>query len=458
MKLHIECSYEEVYNYLTQIDPFFSPPLSFRVDLQTYAEKLETRARVYAYIEDKKIAAAIFYYVNNKAVYIPVLGCTSEFAGQGLMLKLVKKMEKDLVAEGMSSIALTTWFGSRALNFYIKNGFVIENIVKDRPDGGKTVYLRKNLKPSFSSFSFLETPIEVNDRLNDYLGVNLMIKRDDLFPVTGGGSKARKLKYILKSAIEQGCTAIVTAGSNYSNHLRATAVLCSELGLKFTACIHDQKPNVSETRGNVKLTLELAHRIHFVPMTGIKRCMDDAIIDYISEGERPFYIWGGGHCIEGTVSYMDAVEEMVKAIDIRPQHLFTASGTGTTQAGLLLGASKFIPKCQVIGISVARNRERGRKAIIEAIEDVSPYLPINPTSLESKVFFDDNFLFGGYGKTSNTLIEELNFLKRNFGLILDPVYSGKSFFAIKHYIDNGIVARGSDVLFWNTGGIVNALN
>lgn len=459
MKLYNECSYESIYNYLVQIDSLFSPPLSMRVRLEEYAKKLKKNARVYAYVVDLEIVAAIFYYVNNKEAYIPVLSCIVKHSGQGLMLKLVKKMERDLVLEGLSSIALTTWLGSRALNFYIKSGFAIENIVQDRPDSGKTVLLRKNLHPKFDSFSFIEPPLEVNSRLNDYLGVNLMIKRDDLFPVIGGGSKARKLKYILKNAVENGCTAVVTAGSNYSNHLRATAVLCCELGLKFTACIHDEMPELTDVQGNLKLTTELAHRVEFVPMSQIKHVMDSAVHAYINEGERPLYIWGGGHSIEGTVSFLHAVGGIINDLNQHPRYLFVASGTGTTQAGLIIGTHNYIPNCDVIGVSVARNQQRGRSAVADAIADVSHYLdtPMKTPPVD-EINFDDSFLFGGYGKVTSELLDELDFVKKNFGLVLDPIYSGKAFFAIKRYIEEGIVEKGSDVLFWNTGGILNTLN
>lgn len=374
------------------------------------------------------------------------------------MLGLLKRLEHDMVSKGMKSISLTTWDQSKALNFYVKNGFAVKDVVQDRPDGRKTVHLWKDLKPDFPYFDFIESPIETNSRLNDYLGVNLIIKRDDLFPVTGGGSKSRKLKFILKKGLKNGCTAVVSAGSNYSNHLRATAVLCSELGLKFTACIHDQKPEPSGLKGNVKLTTELSHRVHFVSMPDIKQCMDEAVNTYIDEGERPLYIWGGGHCIEGTFSYINAVEKLVESVNTPLHQIFVASGTGTTQAGLILGANKHLPSCRVIGISIARGRERGEKAIMDAIEDIAPYFSINQKFVGEQINFDDRFLFGGYGKVNDTLMNELNFLKKNFGLILDPVYSGKAFFAVKRYIEEGRVEKGSNVLFWNTGGLLNVLS
>ena len=95
---------------------------------------------------------------------------------------------------------------------------------------------------------------------------------------------------------------------------------------------------------------------------------------------------------------------------------------------------------------------------MDAIEDIAPYFSINQKFVGEQINFDDRFLFGGYGKVNDTLMNELNFLKKNFGLILDPVYSGKAFFAVKRYIEEGRVEKGSNVLFWNTGGLLNVLS
>ncbi len=67
---------------------------------------------------------------------------------------------------------------------------------------------------------------------------NLYVKRDDLYPISGGGNKGRKAKCILEKCISDGCNAVVTCGGIQSNHTRATAIRCKELGLECTIVIH----------------------------------------------------------------------------------------------------------------------------------------------------------------------------------------------------------------------------
>ena len=61
------------------------------------------------------------------------------------------------------------------------------------------------------------TPLERLERLSHRYGVDLRVKRDDLFPLAGGGNKARKLLRIVRDAESGGYDALVTAGGAQSN-------------------------------------------------------------------------------------------------------------------------------------------------------------------------------------------------------------------------------------------------
>ena len=44
--------------------------------------------------------------------------------------------------------------------------------------------------------------------------------------------QVRKLEFTLAEALEKGCDSVITCGGLQSNHARATAVACRELGLQ----------------------------------------------------------------------------------------------------------------------------------------------------------------------------------------------------------------------------------
>lgn len=300
-----------------------------------------------------------------------------------------------------------------------------------------------------------KTPVVFLHNISRILGINIRVKHDDYYPFPGGGSKARKLNYILNEDIQKKYNAIVTAGSNQSNHLRSTALFASKLGMKLICIIHDNKPERYE--GNLKVVKLTGAELRFVNKAEVKEAMDKAMADLSIEGYIPFYIWGGGHCLEGSLAYYDAVKELKGQLrEFKPNYLFVASGTGTTQAGIEIGVRKFLPDCQVIGISVARKKIRGKEVILDSMEKLNTFLG-NPIKMPGDIQFDDFWTGGGYEATYPELLDTIKWVAKNEEIILDPTYTGKAFHALKTYAQNGKIKPGSNVIFWHTGGLLNLM-
>ena len=207
----------------------------------------------------------------------------------------------------------------------------------------------------------LKTPIyKLEHELFDKMNLSLYIKRDDLYPISGGGNKGRKLDYIINSKIKKTYNALVTTGSSQSNHIRACLLRAKELGWKSHIIIHDPKP-VGELTGNLKIIDLIADKITYVEIKDVSSSMNKAIYEFKEDGYNPLYIWGGGHCLEGTLAYHNAVLELNTQLNkIQPDYIFLASGTGATQAGLISGAKVCFEDCKVIGISVSREKNFGK--------------------------------------------------------------------------------------------------
>ncbi len=82
------------------------------------------------------------------------------------------------------------------------------------------------------------TPLLPLPRLSQRLGVDLWVKRDDLFPYTGGGNKARKVQYIAREIQRQEADSVVTTGGLQSNHARAVALMAAERGWNCKLILH----------------------------------------------------------------------------------------------------------------------------------------------------------------------------------------------------------------------------
>lgn len=339
---------------------------------------------------------------------------------------------------------------------YLKNGFYITESKKDRANEGVSIHLDKSLFLHTEHIEFSPTPVCKAINLSDELQINLLIKHDDLFMIEGGGSKARKASYIISKAVKNGCNAIVTAGGSQSNHLRACAIMARKFGIEMTAVIHDVQP--ARFEGNLKLLSILGVKLVFIDMETVKIAMNVEIEEYVTNGRRPFYIWGGGHSDEGTFSYYRGVGELRSQLgNWEPDYIVVASGTGTTQAGIEMGVREIYPKCKVLGVSVAREKIKGEKAVIDAANKLIPSIGGHLPSLKS-VFFDDKFMGSGYESTYPELIKIIKHAASSDGLILDPTYTAKAFIALTHYVNEGVIAKNSNVIFWHTGGLMNLMS
>jgi 1-aminocyclopropane-1-carboxylate deaminase/D-cysteine desulfhydrase-like pyridoxal-dependent ACC family enzyme len=70
----------------------------------------------------------------------------------------------------------------------------------------------------------LPTPLEPLPRPSEFFGgPRILVKRDDQTGLALGGTKARKLEYLVEHACPLGCDALVTIGGLQSNHARQTA-------------------------------------------------------------------------------------------------------------------------------------------------------------------------------------------------------------------------------------------
>jgi 1-aminocyclopropane-1-carboxylate deaminase/D-cysteine desulfhydrase-like pyridoxal-dependent ACC family enzyme len=301
----------------------------------------------------------------------------------------------------------------------------------------------------------ITTPLIRYSNISNLLNINLFVKHDDLYPVSGGGSKARKLDYILNDYVKKNYNAIVSAGGNQSNHLRAISLTASYLGWKTVFIVHDTKPDRLE--GNLKIMNLSGAEIQYVNKEDVKDAMDKAMEDLKNKGYSPLYIWGGGHCLEGSFAFYEAVKELKQQTSsMNPDYVFVASGTGTTQAGIEIAIREMYPQCQVIGVSVARQMKRGKEVILNSMKELNFHLN-NPVSIPNDICFDDKWVGDGYEDVYPELIETIQWAAETEGLILDPTYTGKAFHALKMYVQEERIPENSNVVFWHTGGLLNLM-
>ena len=287
----------------------------------------------------------------------------------------------------------------------------------------------------------------------------LSIVRDDLFPFIGGGGKARKAVEYESMLRKKGFNAVVTCGGIQSNHNRAIALMAAKNGWKCHLCIQGTGERFFSEKGNALLDRLSGAECELIRPEDTAEAMDRAMDKLAAEGYKPYYIHGGGHDLPGGTSFVKAVQELKRqcdAISYVPDYIFHASGTGSTQAGIAVGCDYVGWKdVKVVGISVARQQERGRQVIVEFANMLANHYGL-PARYEDKIIFTADYLMGGYEKYTPEMEEFLQSAMKKTGMLFDTTYSGKGFYGMMDIIRKNRL-QNKNIIFWHTGGLMNLM-
>lgn len=291
----------------------------------------------------------------------------------------------------------------------------------------------------------VSTPIQT---ISSSTGNRLYIKRDDLYPLSFGGNKARKGRLFFEEILGVGADHVVTYGSSSSNHCRVIANLAAMYGLACT--IISPEETIKDT-SNKKMISLMGASYCYCPVAQVAATIQRVMEGLRNEGANPYFIQGGGHGNIGTQAYVDAYEEIwqyEQAHGIHFDYIFFASGTGTTHAGLVCGQYLHHEKNQtMIGISIARPNPRGKQVVLDSIREYLGEGHVDPET----VHFIDKYIGDGYGHAQGEVEQVIRRELISNGIPLDTTYTGKAFYGMERFIlENGI--KDKNILFIHTGG------
>ena len=300
----------------------------------------------------------------------------------------------------------------------------------------------------------LPTPIQKLENISRLLGTNVWIKRDDLTGIGLGGNKVRKLEFLLADAKRQGAEIVFTTGGAQSNHAMLTAACAARLGMRCTLIL--KKRGVTDHKGNLILDDIFNAQVEFMDTDSYediyaemrKRCEVLA-----SEGHKGYIIPVGGSTALGAVGYAECVREMAeqaKESGIEISHVASATGSGGTTAGLVLGTSLFLPDAKATGLGVDT----------DPFEDIVPELVKEASDLVSKpapADMDSRFRMiyhvgAGYAIPNAEDTPYIEELARQEGILLDPVYTGKAWTKFLMLVKEGYFDGQEHIAFVHTGG------
>jgi len=268
-------------------------------------------------------------------------------------------------------------------------------------------------------------------------GIHLAIKRLDQVHELASGNKFFKLKYNIEQAKKEGKKSLLTFGGAFSNHIYATAAAANSEGFESIGIIRGEE--TFPINPTLKSAMEKGMLVHYVSRETYRKKNETEFLKQLRADFGDFYLIPEG----GTNSYaIQGTSEILQETDSLFTHIGTSIGTGGTFVGL---AASMNANQTLLGFSSLKG-----KFIHSEIASLLKNSLIHP---KGPFTIMDDYHFGGYGKFNPELLDYIRWFYDEFGIPLDPVYTGKMMMGLMDLIKNDYFRPGSNILALHTGGL-----
>ena len=309
---------------------------------------------------------------------------------------------------------------------------------------------RKRLE-RFPKVSLIHTPTPFRklERLSQKLGgPEIFIKREDMTGLAFGGNKSRKLEYIIPDILAKPAEAVITWAGVQSNWCLQTAAACRVFGVTPWLLLFKTNDLPEEPDGNLLLDHILGAQVQIRDSGSEKFIDQDALDAAIAEvvqqvkamGKVPYVVPIGGSMPGGdmlvplgALAYVDAFLEIQMQADHAQQtldYVIHATGSGSTQAGLAVGAKATGGTTKVLGVSVLEKSEDLRRDMLTIAQQTEQALGLDSEITAEDLIVLDGYIRDGYGIVNRDVALAVRTMAETEGLFLDPVYTGKAFIAL----------------------------
>ena len=275
-------------------------------------------------------------------------------------------------------------------------------------------------------------------------GITLVVKRDDLLHPIISGNKWRKLKYALLQAHDNNVKHIVSFGGGFSNHVHALGYCCHQLNIQFTAIIRgDYSHNLSPMLRDL---LSWGTDIQYVDRINYQQRAEPQYLQTLAtKYPNALIIPEGGSQLQALKGVAEIIDELQNEYD----YVLAPVASGGTLAGLIQGATQDVKhhSCQILGIGVLKGEGYLEQLVTELLVKNTP---------AKSWHINHNYHFGGYAKANNELRQFCDDFYQQTKIEIEPLYSGKLFFALRDLIAKGYFPQKSRILAIHTGGMQGA--
>jgi 1-aminocyclopropane-1-carboxylate deaminase len=316
--------------------------------------------------------------------------------------------------------------------------------------------------------TFGPSPVHPLARLSQHLGgAAVWAKREDCNSgIAFGGNKTRKLEYIVPDVLAQGADTLVSIGGYQSNHTRQVAAVAASLGLKAVVIQEkwvDWPDAVNDRVGNILLSRIVGADVRLDPAgfgIGFKDSWRQAIEDVEQAGGKPYPIPAGAsdHRLGGLgfANWAFEVEQQERELGVFFDTIVVCSVTGSTHAGMIAGFAALEeaggrPR-RVLGIDASAKIDETREQVARIARATADLIGVGRALRADEITVLAGWAGDRYGIPVDSTLDAIRLTGQLEGVIIDPVYEGKSMAGLIDLISTGQIPRDSTVLYAHLGG------
>jgi 1-aminocyclopropane-1-carboxylate deaminase len=311
---------------------------------------------------------------------------------------------------------------------------------------------------------FGPSPVHPLDRLTAYLGgAKIWAKREDCNSgLAFGGNKMRKLEYIVPDALASGADTLVSIGGYQSNHTRQVAAVGAKLGLKVLLVQEkwvDWPDAVNDKVGNILLSRIMGADVRLDPAgfdIGIRDSWERALEEVRAAGGTPYGIPAGAseHPLGGLgfANWAREVEQQEAELGVFFDTIVVCTVTGSTHAGMIAGFAGQKRRRRVIGIDASATLEKTRDQVERIARHTADQIGLGRELRDDEITVLEGWSGDLYGVPVQSTIDAIRLTGELEGMIIDPVYEGKSMAGLVDLVRKGDIPADSTVLYAHLGG------
>ncbi len=314
---------------------------------------------------------------------------------------------------------------------------------------------------------FGPSPVHPLERLSAHLGgPKIWAKREDCNSgLAFGGNKTRKLEYLVPDALAQGADTLVSIGGVQSNHTRQVAAVAARLGLRARLVQEhwvDWPDPVNDRVGNILLSRIMGADVRLVDEgfgIGIKTSWEQALEDVRAAGGRPYAIPAGAsdHRLGGLgfASWAYEVQRQEQELGVFFDTIIVCSVTGSTQAGMIAGFAGMRGQDRprrVLGIDASAKLDETRAQVEKIARNTAELIGLGRELRDDEITVLAGWAGDYYGIPVQSTLDAIRLTGSLEGMIIDPVYEGKSMAGLIDLVRGGRIGKDSTVLYAHLGG------